>query len=444
MLEVDTFQGQRLRGAATNRKGTMLRTILSLASLAVLAVTATAGSKTVYGTVYGIGDSAAEAVPIVTSEGTSATEHTPALLLVVPKWDGKSAQGQVVGYHRLREVRLSFVPGWTIEMRGEWLGSEPTAWWQHSVGIDWFVGSNSDGSSAAGGGVAAMHTRASQGLGAFDGAIDGFGPSGWWPNAYGGYGTVTILDRMGGADRQEIRAWAGVGSTHKYLLPRFRSMANGLNGHWLFWGTARAAMGENTYGTGLNVKVEYVFEDGALGPAKHIVEGPWIDLGIGDGALTASLTGWAGDPAKLSTATFERSEWSWFHFGLENTSNVAGQCAGSAGLTDRYVFDQGGALICSPSATVGIGGGPVIVQAFDGVLDFTGPSSLTGIDHFTLPETSTHAVAPSLALGASVGIRSELIQDHTTPQPVTPGTTFAWWGQNERAALGRLILAVAP
>ena len=346
-----------------------------------------------------------------------------ALPFLIPKWDGRDDAGNVVPLNRLRGVALSIRHRLDVVMRGENVSPHPTGLWQAETGTRSFW--SRPGMPEWGGGSFNSYRAASQGVGGFDGTLDGAGASGW-TDASLGMSPFAFEYLEIGANRDELRRWVGPGDVLIYWSPRPHAISHGLPGHWRDWSTASVEVLDVL--PGVQVEVRYVLGS-PLVPGPYRVEASlWVDAGMLRAGEAAALILPAGEGPqdRLLGTWIEYADEAGRWVGIENLAGYQATCGGSSHGAVRLLLDGEGVPGLWTSDTGGVGT-PGPVAAWDGLTDWAG---LSGREMWQAAGW-TALRRSSWSLGVMPGeipVIASVTHATLSPESLTPGAVFAWDG----------------
>jgi hypothetical protein len=430
--------------------------LLSFLALILLTPLALASdTKTVYGYLTDSND------PRVARQLTSATTSETvnnSLQFHFPRWDGKDANGNFIGYERLEKVRFEVCLNMATREWGENTASIPQGWWQVNNGLVcyWsrvpdFTDVPTDTPLAFGGGQPITWTDAGHSIAGFDGTLDGAGPSGHYAHLVG-QPTFQEDTFVSNALMRELRAWSGptgsMGTTYLNVRSFTQTM---FPGHWSSWGDTTFYV-RDLWGApaGAKLAVQYTYSTEPT-PTRRIVEqGPWIEIApmvVDHLAPERSLTlpGYSGPAGQLSDVRLEQRTDYWSHFWLENLSGFNAVCGGGAvnGMAVAFNGYQINGMGLGYNAQ--IGSGNTEVEAFDGNCDFGGESGFYRYASSVWPGSTAFQVSenywPNLAAlsGPSIDLTVSTPWDAANAVAITPGADFAW---GHRGVIGGRVRAV--
>lgn len=402
------------------------------------------GQKTVTG--YLIDANDMQYVRALTGPTASADQLTSARRFDFPRWDGKDANGNFIGYNRLRKVRFETTLQLDVRIWGENTLAQASTWWQAAAGVAtyWtmhpsYLDDPSLEPLGFGGSRPVMWADGSESTPAFDGVTDGAGASGHYVYLQG---QPTFWEDVwvSNALLRELRAWSGpTGSmATRYLNVRSRTEDH-FPSHWPSWGDTGFNVRDFFGQPGTKLQVTY-FYDTAPTPPVIVTHHPWTDIAmrVVDStapAETLMLPGYTGDPTKLVDAIFETRFDYWSNFGLENMGQTPAICGGGA-LEGMRVLGPSGEYLSAMGYQAGVGSNNTPVTAFDGTCDFEGTSGVTrhagsnwdSYDSFRLSEHPGYPSSQYLGqtFAATVDTPWSWIA-FTSLTGGVPDSAFQWW-----------------
>lgn len=408
----------------------MFRFSSALAVLVLLCPLAFAqNAKTVRGHLIG----EAGPHPVSTLGADHSVEFcSPAIPFLVPKWDGTNDEGQVVPWFHLRRVEITIRHALTTYAGGENSSSSAADLWVVETGTRSFWSRAADPDQEHGGASFNAYLAGGESLAPFDGAADGSGPSGWSATTNGtpfAFESIPI-----GANREDVRAWAGAGDQVLVWRPEQFTVARGFPGHWRQWNTTTVRVLDVNPGyPGFEIEVRYVLGPPPFAGSFGIEAGPWVDHGIlaADELALLDLAG-AEDPSNLIASAFEYASETGVWIGLENLSTISATCGGSRNAGVRIEVAGGAPLAGLWSSSGGNVGTFAPIASFDGGIDWRGASgreTWSGSAWTMVRASSWPMFSPSIFDG-DLTLVARVTHAVLAPESVTPGGSFAWDGEH--------------
>lgn len=408
------------------------------ASLLLLALAPLAlgqSSRTVSGVL--IGDPGPHAVS--TLVGPTEVEHcSPAIPFLVPRWDGRNDEGELVPWLHLRSVQVSIRYQLTVHGAGENVSDQVAGEgpadtlsgpWVVETGVRSFWTRALEPETEHGGASFNAYMAGGEALAAFDGTLDGDGLSGW-TETHNGTPTATEWIEIG-ANREDLRAWAGAGSQVLTWRPEQHSVARGFRGHWRDWTTVAVRVLD--VAPGAQVQVRYILDAPPIAGPYRVEAGPWADHGILSGAESALLdVPGVDDSSDLIGTVFQYAAEEGRWVGLENLSPFSATCGGSWNAGVRIEREDGTYLSGLWSNAGGGVGTFAPISAFDGGIDWEGSSgreTWTGSSWTYVRRSSWILGSPSVWDG-DLRLVARVTHATMAPESVTPGGLFAWDGDH--------------
>lgn len=394
----------------------------------------------------------------LTGDGTSSEPVNHSLQFHFPRWDGKDANGNFIGYDRLEKARFEVCLNMETREWGENPSGAPQGWWQTNTGLVCYWSRVPDFADvptstplAFGGGGPITWTDAGHEIAGFDGTTDGAGPSGHYAHL-AGQPTFQEDTWISNALVRELRAWSGPTGSMGTIYLNVRNVEQHLfPGHWRAWGDTRFSVRDLWgYPAGVKLVVQYTYSTEPT-PTRVIVEqGPWIEI---DAALVdhtaparpLSLPGYSGPAGQLSDVRLEQRTDYWSHFWLENLSGFDAVCGGGAVNGISLCFNGYQVNNLGLAYNAAIGSNNTEVEQFDGTEDFAGESGFYRYASAVWPAWTAFQASenywPTISdlSGPSIDLTVTTPWDAASAVALTPGADFAW---GQRGVIGGRVRAV--
>lgn len=385
-----------------------------LLAILALSIPAIAGEKTI-----------PFAAPQLGPNGVHFSDNAQIVPLSIPKWNGRDANGNFIGYHTLRRIEVGFTTEYNFSFTISNNLAIPRPWWTYIVGcapvlsfdsvkdLTDFIPQKKDSIIApSGSSFEANETK-------------------YYPIMNGCFAQ---FEKIIGTPR-ELRLVSGTGNMNlNLILTQYEDRA-GISGHG--WATTTDL---SLVGIQSGPYVKFIYDETAtefLRSKEIRVQLPMILFTQDMPYVSVDFSGFNIDPSRIVKGEITLSPHCFYYDGIENRTSAPMVCGGTSSFHSSIYINGKYAIFGGVNRGVGSGGQPL--SAFDGILDFKGSSGAEdwSASNSSMPTTNplclpgdpfeVFNVCPVDLIGSN--LRLDLVVDQNNNN-YTPVPDFAWWNAN--------------